>query len=188
MHWYWQDLGLVCIFSKICPWLSDFRFRSIFYNKWTDFNQFLYTFTDCYAFFFWKFAAELWPLIDVDWDFFMHTWSFNLHHEKRWGWAIVRFSDNSIFKLTFLKKKKKSSVKQFGFRSVAKQSNVCIVFICRRQKSPLEGKVLSWSTGNEGWNKFDDIIFKSSLVVHGITFVCKFSTIMLLLCYVTMLW
>ena len=106
MHWYWQDLGLVCIFSKNCPWLSDFRFRSIFYNKWTDFNQFLYTFTDCYAFFFWKFAAELWPLIDVDWDFFMHTWSFNLHHEKRWGWAIVRFSDNSIFKLTFFLKKK----------------------------------------------------------------------------------
>ena len=26
-------------------------------------------------------AAELWPLIQVDWDF-PHTWPFNVQHEK----------------------------------------------------------------------------------------------------------
>ena len=46
-----------------------------------------------------KFAAELWFLIEVDW---MHTWPFNIQHGKLWGWAIVRFSDNSSFTSFFL--------------------------------------------------------------------------------------
>ena len=42
-----------------------------------------------------NYPAELWPLIDVDWDFYEHLAS--LRHEKRCSRAIVRSSDNSSF-------------------------------------------------------------------------------------------
>ena len=48
-----------------------------------------------------KFAAELWPLIDVDWDWDGYAHLAFLQHEKRRNGAIIRFFDNySFFRLS----------------------------------------------------------------------------------------
>ena len=78
---------------------------------------------------FYKLAAELWALIDVDLDFYAHL-AF-LQNEKRCSVAIVRSSDNSSFNLAYKSMDPdqtavNSKIQQYNFQKIAVESKISL--------------------------------------------------------------